>query len=388
MLLPHGYEGQGPEHSSARMERFLQLCAEDNLQVANATTPSNYFHLLRRQLLRDFRKPLIIFTPKSLLRHKRAVSTLADMDAGTSFHRCLDDLAPCDPAKIRRLVMCTGKVYYDLLEAREKIRARRCLSAARRTALSVPGGYRRRICRAASRASKILSGRRKNRRTPAPGPLSRRFIEAALGKRPIYAGRAAAAATATGLMRRHNAEQAKLIAEALGASRAEVTAAIRGGLKSEATRQHNMATDVIVPALGESITEASVGQWLKQPGEAVAADEPIISLETDKVAVEVPSPVAGVMGAQLFKVGDTVAVGARIAIIEAGGAAAAPAPAAAAAAPVAAPCADTRTGGRSGSDLWPPSAPRSTPWARRCARSSIPIISISPASPPPARMAG
>ena len=128
-LLPHGYEGQGPEHSSARLERFLQLCAEDNMQVANPTTPSNYFHILRRQLKRDFRKPLILMTPKSLLRHKRAVSTLAEMAGESSFHRLLWDDAEVikdgpiklqKDNKIRRVVMCTGKVYFDLLEEREK----------------------------------------------------------------------------------------------------------------------------------------------------------------------------------------------------------------------------------------------------------------------------
>jgi 2-oxoglutarate dehydrogenase E1 component len=128
-LLPHGYEGQGPEHSSARLERFLQMCAEDNLQVANLSTPSNYFHALRRQLKREIRKPLILMTPKSLLRHKRAVSRLDELGPQTTFHRLLWDdaqslpdekikLVPDD--KIRRVVMCTGKVYYDLYEEREK----------------------------------------------------------------------------------------------------------------------------------------------------------------------------------------------------------------------------------------------------------------------------
>ncbi|MBX3579184.1 MAG: 2-oxoglutarate dehydrogenase E1 component [Rhizobiaceae bacterium] len=128
-LLPHGYEGQGPEHSSARLERFLQLCAEDNMQVANVTTPANYFHILRRQLKRDFRKPLILMTPKSLLRHKRAVSTLAEMSGESTFHRLLWDDAQylsnqpvklVKDSKIRRVVMCSGKVYYDLYEEREK----------------------------------------------------------------------------------------------------------------------------------------------------------------------------------------------------------------------------------------------------------------------------
>jgi 2-oxoglutarate dehydrogenase E1 component len=130
LLLPHGYEGQGPEHSSARLERYLQGCAEDNLQVANCSTPANYFHILRRQLRRPFRKPLILMTPKSLLRHKKAVSSLADLAEGSSFHRVLWDdaernsgltsvkLKPDD--EIRRVVLCSGKVYYDLLDDREK----------------------------------------------------------------------------------------------------------------------------------------------------------------------------------------------------------------------------------------------------------------------------
>ncbi|MDQ2860259.1 MAG: 2-oxoglutarate dehydrogenase E1 component [Pseudomonadota bacterium] len=129
LLLPHGYEGQGPEHSSARLERFLQLCAEDNLQVANCTTPANYFHILRRQMLREFRKPLIMMTPKSLLRHKKAVSGLADMAEGSSFHRVLQDDAETGgptairlaaDGAIRRVILCSGKVYFDLLEEREK----------------------------------------------------------------------------------------------------------------------------------------------------------------------------------------------------------------------------------------------------------------------------
>ncbi|MGD9846311.1 MAG: 2-oxoglutarate dehydrogenase E1 component [Variibacter sp.] len=128
-LLPHGYEGQGPEHSSARLERYLQMCAEDNMQVANCTTPANYFHILRRQLRREIRKPLILMTPKSLLRHKRAVSSLAELGPDTSFHRLLwDDAQLLDgekiklvsDEKIRRVVLCTGKVYYDLYEEREK----------------------------------------------------------------------------------------------------------------------------------------------------------------------------------------------------------------------------------------------------------------------------
>jgi 2-oxoglutarate dehydrogenase E1 component len=129
MLLPHGFEGQGPEHSSARLERYLQSCAEDNMQVANCSTPASYFHILRRQLRRDFRKPLILMTPKSLLRHKRVVSTLDELGENSTFHRILWDDAQVLPEqkiklvsddKIKRVIMCSGKVYYDLYDEREK----------------------------------------------------------------------------------------------------------------------------------------------------------------------------------------------------------------------------------------------------------------------------
>ncbi len=130
LLLPHGYEGQGPEHSSARLERYLQLCAQDNMQVCVPTTPANYFHILRRQMHRSFRKPLIVLTPKSLLRNKKCTSFLTDMLPGTSFHRVLRDQAEVVPGattiqlvpddQIKRVVLCTGKVYFDLMEEREK----------------------------------------------------------------------------------------------------------------------------------------------------------------------------------------------------------------------------------------------------------------------------
>ncbi len=119
LLLPHGYEGQGPEHSSARLERFLQLCANDNMQIANLTTPAQLFHVMRRQMVRDFRKPLVIMSPKSLLRHPRVVSSLADLSEG-SFHEMIDDQYIQDREKVKRIVLCSGKVYYDLLQSREE----------------------------------------------------------------------------------------------------------------------------------------------------------------------------------------------------------------------------------------------------------------------------
>ena len=119
MLLPHGFEGQGPEHSSARLERYLQLCADQNLQICTPTTPAQIFHLLRRQLLREYRKPLIVMSPKSLLRHKLAVSSLTELTSG-EFLPVIGEQDPIDPLEVTRLILCGGKVFYDLLEARRQ----------------------------------------------------------------------------------------------------------------------------------------------------------------------------------------------------------------------------------------------------------------------------
>jgi 2-oxoglutarate dehydrogenase E1 component len=118
MLLPHGYEGQGPEHSSARLERFLQACAEFNMTVANVTKPANFFHLLRRQLARPFRKPLVVMSPKSLLRHPECVSDISEFESGNRFQELIDDpyIGPRSGKKVKRLLLCSGKIYYDLMQ--------------------------------------------------------------------------------------------------------------------------------------------------------------------------------------------------------------------------------------------------------------------------------
>ena len=223
LLLPHGYEGNGPEHSSARPERFLQLCAEDNIQVVNCSTPANYYHVLRRQVRRSFRKPLVIMTPKSLLRHRLCVSPLA-MFAGTeSFHRVLAENAAkkglVEDNKIRRVVLCTGKVYYDLLEERT---ARGIKDVA---LVRVEQLY----------PWPVSSLKAQLKRYPNADVVwcqeepynmgSWFFVDRRLenllveighkAARPIYAGRPEAASPATGSLKRHNAEQAKLVDDAL-----------------------------------------------------------------------------------------------------------------------------------------------------------------------------
>ena len=228
-LLPHGYEGQGPEHSSARIERFLQMCAEDNMQVANCTTPSNYFHILRRQMHRSFRKPLILMTPKSLLRHKRAVSRLDEMGDGSTFHRLLYDDAQMlegqpiklvKDEKIRRVVLCSGKVYFDLYEERE--------------ARGIDDIYLMRVEQLYPFPMKALSDELVRFKSAEvlwcqeePQNMgSWTFVEPRItavlamagreGERPRYAGRAASAATATGLMSKHESQRRQLLEDALG----------------------------------------------------------------------------------------------------------------------------------------------------------------------------
>jgi len=229
MLLPHGYEGQGPEHSSARLERYLQLCAEENMQVANCTTPANYFHILRRQLKRNFRKPLILMTPKSLLRHKKCVSSLAEMESGSSFHRVLwDDRderqkkseAALKPAKhIRRIVMCTGKVYYDLLEKCEAENIDDVYLMRLEQLYPVPHGPLLAELENMAHAEMVWCQEEPRNM----GAWS--FIEPALEDvlstlgakhaRVRYAGRSASASTASGLMSRHMEQREALLNAAL-----------------------------------------------------------------------------------------------------------------------------------------------------------------------------
>ena len=221
MLLPHGYEGQGPEHSSARLERYLQLCGEDNMQVANCTTPANYFHILRRQLTRDFRKPLIIMTPKSLLRHKAAVSTIDDFTDGSRFHRVLFDPAEPAAAKIRRLVLCSGKVAYELIEARDEAGQDDVAILRVEQLYPFPSDVIVERLQVYSGVESVVWAQEEPKNAGAWSfvePLiEEAMIEAGVKpQRPGYAGRKAGASTATGLAKRHVAEQKALIAVALG----------------------------------------------------------------------------------------------------------------------------------------------------------------------------
>jgi 2-oxoglutarate dehydrogenase E1 component len=231
-LLPHGYEGQGPEHSSARLERYLQACAEDNLQIANCSTPANYFHILRRQLHRPFRKPLVLMTPKSLLRHKKAVSGLNEMAEGSSFHRVLWDDAQHDNGmtsiklktddQIRRIVLCSGKVYYDLLDDREKkgvddvyiLRLEQFYPWPMKSITTELARFKNAELVWCQEEPKNMGG------WSFVDPwleltLAKMKIKA---KRPRYVGRPASASTAAGLMTRHLKELTAFLDEAFAAN--------------------------------------------------------------------------------------------------------------------------------------------------------------------------
>ncbi len=221
MLLPHGFEGQGPEHSSARLERYLQLCAEDNIQVANCTTPANYFHILRRQMRRDFRKPLILMTPKSLLRHKLAVSKLGDFTGDSHFRRILSDLNPPADRETRRLVLCSGKLAYELMEARDEAGDLGVEIVRIEQLYPFPSEPLVRRLKTMPRLSDVIWAQEEPKNNGAwlfvEDLLEQCLADAGFaGLRPQYAGRDASASPATGLAKRHAAEQAALIAAALG----------------------------------------------------------------------------------------------------------------------------------------------------------------------------
>ena len=227
MLLPHGFEGQGPEHSSARLERFLQNSAEENWIVANCTTPANYFHILRRQLHRTYRKPLVLMTPKSLLRHKSAISSKAEFIEGSSFHRVLWDDAQkgtskiklVSDSKIKQIVLCSGKVYYDLLEKRDKLNLKNTYILRIEQIYPVPiQALTKELSRFKNAALIWCQEEPKNQ---GAWSFMEPNIEQILNnlsikaKRAKYVGRPASASPATGLASQHKEQQDKLIFEAL-----------------------------------------------------------------------------------------------------------------------------------------------------------------------------
>ncbi len=223
MLLPHGYEGSGPEHSSAKLERFLQLCGEDNMQVCNCTTPANYFHVLRRQMRRNFRKPLILMTPKSLLRHKLCVSTIEEFGPGTTFHRVMyDNEKLCDDSEVKRVVLCSGKVYYDLYEERQK-RGLTDVFFLRLEQL-YPFPHAALVGELKRFPGAEVVWCQEEPRNMGAWTFVAPQLEAVLEElgvangRAAYAGRVEAASPATGSMKRHLEQQAALVAEALGIS--------------------------------------------------------------------------------------------------------------------------------------------------------------------------
>ena len=219
MLLPHGYEGQGPEHSSARLERFLQLCAEDNMQVVVPTTPAQIYHLLRRQVVRPLRKPLIVFTPKSLLRHKLAVSTFDELSDG-KFQCVIDELDVIDKTGVKRIVLCSGKVYYDLLQKRRDENIESVAIIRVEQLYPYPEDEVRQTLSQYKNVSEVYWCQEEPRNQGAWYNSQHRFYRTCHEVHPStilqYAGRKPSASPAAGYMALHVAEQELFINEALG----------------------------------------------------------------------------------------------------------------------------------------------------------------------------
>ena len=208
MLLPHGYEGQGPEHSSARLERYLQLCAEDNVVVANCTTPANFFHLLRRQIHQPTRKPLVVMSPKSLLRHPRCISKLEDMASGEFLELMMDEQA--DPSKVERLVFCSGKIYFDLLEKKEELNEERVAICRLEQLYPFPKELVQKALQHFN-ASEVVWCQEEPKNMGA-WPMMDEWLGEELGGRiPRYIGRKRAASPATGSPKVHKREQKAIV---------------------------------------------------------------------------------------------------------------------------------------------------------------------------------
>ena len=226
LFLPHGYEGQGPEHSSARLERFLQLCAEYNIQVCVPSTPAQMFHLLRRQMVRALRKPLIIMTPKSLLRHALSVSRLEELASGV-FHNVIDDVDDIKPSTVTRIVLCTGKVYFDLLKSRRESKVETVAVVRLEQLYPFPSDEYEAVIRKYSNAREVVWCQEEPQNQGSWYQIRHRLQQPLSAKHELlYAGRAGAAAPATGIAALHEQQQKNL-----------VTAALQGSPPEEASRQ-------------------------------------------------------------------------------------------------------------------------------------------------------
>jgi len=241
MLLPHGYEGQGPEHSSARLERFLQLCAEDNMQVAYPSSPAQYFHLLRRQMKRDFRRPLILMTPKSLLRLKAATSPMEELISGR-FHEVLDD-TEADPGRVRRVVLCSGKLYYDLLERRAQEEGGEVALVRVEQFYPFPEQPLQNALLRYRKAREFVWAQEESQNMGGWTFMEPRLR--ALGYNGEYVGRDASASPATGSRAVHLREQKEVVEAAI---RLPVPYLVRSSQKSEDRRQKTESAGVLPSA--------------------------------------------------------------------------------------------------------------------------------------------
>jgi 2-oxoglutarate dehydrogenase E1 component len=210
LLLPHGYEGQGPEHSSARLERFLQSCAENNIQVANLTTPAQLFHALRRQTKRDFKKPLVIMSPKSLLRHPAAVSQLADFTKG-SFQEIIDD--PTATPKTDRLILCSGKVYYDLCDYRDRNKVEHTAIVRIEQLYPLHKDRLSQLADSYGHSARVIWCQEEPQNMGAWSFIAPQ-LEEIFGRKAVYAGRDAAASPAVGLLALHRMQLATFLQRA------------------------------------------------------------------------------------------------------------------------------------------------------------------------------